>query len=42
MLSSGSATLVLKPNTVKNQAVTITYSGDADFVPSTMTTARLK
>jgi hypothetical protein len=41
MLSGGSAMFVLKPNTVKNQTVLMTYSGDSDFVPSTVTTLRM-
>jgi hypothetical protein len=41
VVSGGSATLLVNPNRVLRQAVTIIYSGDADFLSSTETTPRL-
>jgi hypothetical protein len=41
VLSGGSAVLSVKLNRVKNQVVTMIYSGDAGFVSSTETTPRL-
>jgi hypothetical protein len=41
VLSGGSGTILIKPNRVENQVVTIIYSGDADFLSSAQTTPRL-
>ncbi len=40
-LSGGTATLTFKPTKVLNQPVTIVYSGDPDFLPSTMSSPKL-
>ena len=40
-VSGGEATLTVKPNAVLNQTLTIVYSGDADFMASTMSPPRL-
>jgi hypothetical protein len=39
--SGGAATLTFKPSAVLNQPLTIIYSGDPDFLASTMTPAKL-
>jgi hypothetical protein len=41
VLSGGSAPLSIKPTRVQNQIVAISYSGDADFLPSMVITPRL-
>ena len=40
-LSSGEATLTFKPNQVLKQPLTIVYSGDPDFLASTMSPPKL-
>ena len=40
-LSGGAATLAFPPNKVLNQPLTIVYSGDPDFVASTMSPPKL-
>ncbi len=40
-LSGGAATLTFKPNKVLNQTLTIVYSGDPDFLASTMSPPKL-
>ena len=40
-LSGGEATLTFKPNQVLNEPLTIVYSGDPDFLASTMSPPKL-